>query len=394
MITRKLQPSQKRSFFLFGPRQTGKSTYVNTLLGPEDLYINLLPQRTYLAYSRTPEIFRQEVLAHWQRHKNFTCIVDEVQKIPALLDEVHDLIENYGIRFILTGSSARKLRRGAANLLAGRATTYMLYPLTVEELGDAFDLERALQRGLLPYLWSMPLDKIDEEEFLRTYSETYLREEIQAESVVRQIGPFAHFLDIVANNDGEVVNYSNIARECGVSVKTVQGYYGILEDTFLAYRLNPWTKSIRKRLVAHPRYYLFDMGITNALCYHYGQLNANVRGRRFEQFIISQIFAFNAYHRLGYQFFFWRTNTGVEVDLIIVQEQKPVMAIEIKSSSLVSQSDTHGLIEFRKEYPDTLALIVCAAERRRLFDSGVMVIPWQDFLLKELLQNILPTGII
>jgi len=384
MLNRILKPSKSRSFFLFGPRQTGKSTYVRNLLRPQDIYINLLPQRTYLAYSRNPGIFRQEILSHQKRHGNdFICVVDEIQKIPGLLDEIHDLIESEGILFILTGSSARKLRHGAANLLAGRANTYALYPLTIEELGDVFELERALQRGLLPFLWSGQCALEDEKEFLRAYTETYLKEEIQAEGIVRNIAPFARFLDIAANNDGEIVNYSNIARECGVSVKTVQEYYRILEDTFLAHRIEPWSKSIRKRLVANPRYYLFDTGITNALCHYYDSLNTVVRGRRFEQFIILQMIAWNDYHRLGWQFFFWRTHTGVEVDLIITKEQQPFMAVEIKSSPLLGRSESHGLQEFCKEYA-VPAYIVCTAERRRLLENGIQVIPWQDFFKDEL----------
>ena len=382
MITRILNPSQKRSFLLLGPRQTGKSTYVKTLLKSQDLYINLLPEHTHWMYAKDPAAFRQEILAHQKRYPQFTCIVDEVQKIPSLLDEVHDLIETYPLRFILTGSSARKLRRGASNLLAGRANHYRLYPLTVAELGDSFDLERALHRGLLPYLWAESLNLMDEEEFLRAYTDLYLREEIQAEGIVRHIAPFARFLDIAANNDGEIVNYSNIARECAVSVKTVQEYYQILEDTFLAYRLDPWFKSIRKRLVAHPRYYFFDMGITNALCYQYSRLNPIVRGRRFEQFILQQLLALNAYHRSGCQFFFWRTHTGIEVDLILTRQQVIIAAIEIKSSSTNITSAKSTLNTFREEYPEVPCFIISTVEKPRLLAPHILALSWQAFLSK------------
>jgi predicted AAA+ superfamily ATPase len=384
MINRTLTSSKIRSFFLFGPRQTGKSTYVSSLLEPQDLYISLLSQGTFLTYARNPGTFRQEVLAHQKRYTHFTCVVDEIQKIPSLLDEVHDLIETYGIRFILTGSSARKLKRGAANLLAGRANTYQMYPLTYEELSKDFNLENALQIGGLPYLWSRELSKNDQEEFLRSYAETYLREEIQAEGIVRNIGPFAHFIDIAANNDGEIVNYSNVARECGVSVKTVQEYYQILEDTFLAYRLNPWVKSVRKRLVAHPKYYLFDTGVTNALCHQYATLNPEVRGRRFEQFINLQLIALNSYYRWKFQFFFWRTNTGVEVDLILVRENTPVAAIEIKSSHIITNAETYGLQEFQKEYPKAEAYLICPVDRPRLLNQKIQALPWQLFLTQYL----------
>lgn len=244
-----------------------------TILGLEDPYINLLPQKDFLNYLWDSGLFRQELLAHKQKHKNFTCVVDEIQKIPGLLDEVHDLIESEGIRFILTGSSARKLKRGAANLLAGRANTYYLHPCVVTELGKNFNLEKALRKGCLPYLWSHNLTESEKNEFLKSYTDTYLREEIQAEGVVRSIGPFPRFIDVAANNDGEIVNFSNVARKCAVSIKTVQEYYQILGDTFIAWRLDPWVKSIRKRLVAHPKYYLFDTGVTNAICHNYSTLN-------------------------------------------------------------------------------------------------------------------------
>lgn len=380
MINRILKVSPNRSYFLFGPRQTGKSTYVKALLASEDLYISLLPQRTYLSYLRDPNQFREEVLAHHKQHNTFTCVVDEIQKIPALLDEVHDLIESYGIRFILTGSSARKLKRGAANLLAGRANTYHLYPCVFEELGENFDLEKALTIGCLPYLWSNALNSNDQIEFLRSYTDVYLREEIQAEGVVRNIAPFARFIDIAAHNDGEITNYTNIARECSVTVKTIQEYYQILEDTFIAYRIDPWIKSIRKRLVAHPRYYLFDMGVSNALCLYYQKLNPIVRGRRFEQFIILQLLALNNYYRLHYEFFFWRTHTGVEIDLIITREKKPVFAIEIKSSTAhLKNDDTQGLREFKIEYPAVKAYILSPVDRPRLLADDIQILPWQLF---------------
>jgi predicted AAA+ superfamily ATPase len=388
MIHRILSASLKRSYFLFGPRQTGKSTFVTSQAQENDLYITLLSQTTFLNYVRDPGLFRKEVLAHYEQHGKFTCIVDEVQKIPGLLNEVHDLIETYGIRFILTGSSARKLKRGAANLLAGRADTYQLYPLTYEELGKKFNLERALKIGCLPYLWSQEkgskLEEKDQNRFLKSYADFYLREEIQAEGVVRNIAPFVRFLDIAANNDGEIVNYSNISRECGVSLKTVQEYYQILDDTFLAHRLDPWTKSVRKRLVAHPRYYFFDTGVTNALTHQYSILNPEVRGRRFEQFIILQLIALNAYHEYGFQFFFWRTNTGVKVDLIIAQGNQPIAALEIKSTSVLTNAHAHGLREFQSDYPDAKAYIIATIERPRLINEGLYALPWEIFLKEYL----------
>jgi predicted AAA+ superfamily ATPase len=316
MYTRQIFPSKTKSWLLFGPRQTGKSTYVKGLLSASDLYIDLLPQRNFLNYVKNPGRIREEILAHLKLHDDFICVIDEIQKIPSLLDEVHELIESTDITFILTGSSARKLRRGGANLLAGRAYNYHFFPLTFQELGPNFDLEKALIIGSLPTLWSDIRE--DPREFLKAYTETYLKEEIAAEGLVRNIGPFSNFLDIAAANDGEIVNFSNMARECAVSVKTAQQYYQILEDTFLAFRLPAWKKSVRKRLVSHPRYYFFDPGVTNVLAHTLTeQLNTRVRGRRFEQFVMGQILAAIEYKRLDLQLYYWRTNHGSEVDLLI-----------------------------------------------------------------------------
>lgn len=386
MLKRLLKTSNKRSFFLFGPRQTGKSTYIKNQISKNDLYINLLPQRAFLNYSRNPNLFREETLAHKKMYGDgFICVVDEIQRIPALLNEVHDLIESANIRFALTGSSARKLKRGGANLLAGRADIYYLFPLVYQEFAQNFTLEKALQIGCLPYLWANNFSENDQNEFLRSYTDLYLKEEIQAEGIVRNIGSFTRFLDVAAYNDGEIVNYSNIARECGVSVKTVQGYYQILEDTFLAHRLEPWTSSIRKRLVSHPRYYLFDPGVTNAICQNFSTLNPEVRGRRFEQFMILQIIALNSYFRYGYEFFFWRTNNGIEIDLIITHSKNPIAAVEFKSG-LLKPGSSYAMNEFKKEYPKIKTYIVCPIERTRILPDETIIVPWENFLIELLPQ--------
>jgi predicted AAA+ superfamily ATPase len=295
-----------------------------------DIFL-LLPQRNFLNYAKNPGRLREEILAHLKRYDSPLCIIDEIQKIPALLDEVHELIESKGIRFILTGSSARKLRRGSANLLAGRAYPYHLFPLTFTEIGEQFDLDKALKIGTLPVLWGSQEE--DSREFLRSYTETYLKEEIAAEGLVRNIGPFAQFLDIAAANDGETVNSNTIARECSVSVKTVQQYYRILEDTFLAVKLPAWTRSERRRLVSHPRYYFFDTGVTNALAHTLtDQRNPKIVGHRFEQFVICQLMASIYYKRLDCQLYYWRTNHGTEVDVLLATGNRIICALEIKSS--------------------------------------------------------------
>lgn len=386
MFIRDINITETKSFFLFGPRQTGKSTYVKSLLKQNDLYIDLLPQKNFLNYAKKPGRIREEILAHLKQHNKPLCVIDEIQKIPELLDEVHELIESKGLRFILTGSSARKLRRGNANLLAGRAYTYHLFPLTFMELGDHFNLEKALKIGMLPVLWESA--KEDSNEFLKSYTNTYLKEEIAAEGLVRNIGPFAQFLDIVAANDGETVNYNNIARECSVSVKTVQQYYQILEDTFLSYKLPAWVRSERKRLVSHPRYFFFDTGITNALAHTLSeQLNPRISGRRFEQFVICQIIAFIHYKRLDHQLYYWRTNHGAEVDLLICRGNNILYAIEIKSSQNIAKESLTGLNSFINDNPDVPVYILGEKQNRRQLDNGATILNWNEFILEKLLET-------
>jgi uncharacterized protein len=383
MINRELTTHKSKSFFLFGPRQTGKTTFIRERLKPTDLYINLLPHRTGLEYAKEPGRFREEVLAHLRTNKRPTIVVDEVQKVPGILDDVHALIEDHNLQFILTGSSARRLRRGASNLLAGRAYTYHLYSLTERELGDDFNLERALRIGCLPVLWDKEADE-DPQQFLQAYSDTYLREEVANEGFVKDLAPFARFLDIVAANDGEVVNFSAIARDCGVSVKTTQSYFQILEDTFLAFRIDPWTRSARKRLVSHPRYFLFDPGVTNALAQTLGpKLPPMLRGRRFEQLVVTQALARAAYDRLNLSFHFWRTNTGQEVDLVVSRGLGVLAGIEIKSTAKLHPGDLNGLRAFLTDHQKAQGFVVGPFALRRELEGGLQAVPWREFLEKD-----------
>ena len=383
MFNREIKPHKSKSYFLFGPRQTGKSTFVKSLITGKDLYIDLLPQRNFLNYAKNPGRVREEILAHLERYDNPLCVIDEIQKIPALLDEVHELVESKGIHFILTGSSARKLRRGGANLLAGRAYTYYLFPLTFTEIGDQFDLDKALAIGTLPVLWGSR--KEDPFEFLKSYTETYLKEEVAAEGLVRNIGPFAQFLDIAAANDGETVNFNNIARECSVSVKTVQQYYQILEDTFLSLKLPAWTRSERRRLVSHPRYYFFDTGVTNSLAHTLtDQLNPKIFGRRFEQLVICQLMAFIHYKRLDCQLYYWRTNHGAEVDVLLCTGNRMICALEIKSSQNIAGERLAGLRSFMEDNPGVPAYVLGQRQNRRRLQNNITVMNWNDFILEEL----------
>lgn len=384
MFRREINPSKTKSFFLFGPRQTGKSTLVKSLLTPGDLYIDLLPQRAFLNYAKTPGRVREEIVAHLETHEDPLCVIDEIQKIPSLLDEVHELIESRGIRFILTGSSARKLRRGGANLLAGRAYTYRLFPLTFSEIGPSFDLNRALRVGTLPVLWETR--KEEPREFLRSYAETYLKEEVAAEGLVREIGPFAQFLDIAAANDGETVNFNNIARECLVSSKTVQQYYQILEDTFLATKIPAWSRSRRRRLISHPRYYFFDTGVTNVLSHTLSEpMDTRTVGRRFEQFVISQIAAAIHYRRADLELYYWRTNHGAEVDLLICEGNRIKWAIEIKASQQISMETLSGLRSFMEDNPDVPAYVLGRDQKRRKLKNNATIMNWHDFIAEMLI---------
>jgi predicted AAA+ superfamily ATPase len=334
-----------------------------------------------LELSKDPRRFHAQVLRHYQLKGPSLCVVDEIQKIPKLLDDIHDLIESTPMRFILTGSSARKLRRSGVNLLAGRVLPRKLFPMIVEEMGSDFDLDRALGVGMLPRVWNGELKtNEDVRDFLSAYCETYLTEEIQQEGLVRNIGPFSKFLDVAVANDGELVNFSNVARECGVSVKTAQEYYQILEDTLVAFRLNPWTKSARKRLVAHPKFTFFDPGVTNALQHlNPFSLSPRERGRRFEQFVILQAMALNEYGRHRLEFFYWRTNTGIEVHLLLCREGIPLVAAEFKSSSFTGK-DCTGLLALRDDYPDLQTRIVVPKGRSFEIKDHVLVQSWTEFL--------------
>lgn len=249
------------------------------------------------------------------------------------------------------------------------------------EIGKQFDLDKVLRIGTLPVLWGTRQEVPSE--FLKSYAEIYLKEEVASEGLVRDIGPFAQFLDIAAANDGETVNFNNIARECSVSAKTVKEYYQILEDTFLAVKLPAWTRSARRRLVSHPRYYLFDTGVTNALCHTLtDEMNSVILGRRFEQFVICQLMAVIHYKRLDYSLFYWRTNHGTEVDVLLCKGNRIVYALEIKSSQHIAMESLTGPRSFMQDNPDVPVYVLGAKQKRRKLTDGFTVIDWQDFILE------------
>jgi predicted AAA+ superfamily ATPase len=325
-----------------------------------------LEHDTFLRYAKEPGLFRLEAerrIAAGAR----VVFVDEVQKIPALLDECHALIERHKVRVILTGSSARKLRRGASNLLAGRAVLRHLQPLTRAELGASFELERALHFGTLPSAWTLPdADVVD---LLRSYVETYVREEILAESLVRNLGGFARFLDIAAAQNGAPTNFTAVARDCGVAARTVQEYFQLLEDTLLGFRVEPYRKSPRARMVSHPRFYFFDTGVTNALQRRLTAPPDPVsRGRLFEQWVIGESRRVLDYAKSEARLFYYRTHNGAEVDLLIEKHGKLRLAIEIKSARRVVCADLTGLRSFADAHPNVPRVVVTTAPRGHALD--------------------------
>ena len=386
MISRICDLPLNRSFFLFGPRQTGKSTLVNSAFSKKVWKINLLMTDQFLKYSKHPERLRLEALEKIERDGIRRIFIDEIQRVPELLNEVHFLIEKTGCQFLMTGSSARKLRKGGVNPLAGRAVQRRLFPFVYQEIADSFSLDDVLRFGSLPAIYGRsPQEKID---ILNSYTETYLREEIHAEGLVRNLGGFSRLLDLAASQCGELISFTSIGRDCHVATRTVQAYYDILEDTLISIRLQPWRKSIRKRMVSHAKFYLFDLGITNSLI---RQLTAPPdpvrRGRLFEQFIILETYRLLHYRQSEACIYFWRTNHGAEVDLIIEKYGKIIGAFEIKSRSHIAGAHLTGLRSFRAEYPDVpLHVIAMVEDSYRIED--ILVVSWKRYL-EELVEKFL-----
>ena len=380
MIHRICKLPKNKSFFLFGPRQTGKSSLIRTLWTENIWTIDLLKNDHFLKYSKTPEIFRKEAQEKIVREKIKTIVVDEIQKVPALLDEVHHLIESLSCQFILTGSSARKLKRSGANLLGGRAVQRQLFPFVYEEIKDQFDLKKNLKFGSLPGVYGHTEEEMID--ILKTYTETYLKEEILAEGIARNIGGFSRFLDVAAAQCGELVNFTNIGREAQVSAKSIQSYYQILEDTLIGFSLHPWEKSARKRLTTHPKFYFFDIGVTNSINHRLtADIDSVLKGRLFEQWIILETHRIISYRQSEARLFYWRTNNNAEVDLIIEKHGKIHGAFEIKSSHNVSGRDLTGLRSFQSDSKEhkTVPLYVIADIEDGYSLGDVRIMPWKNY---------------
>ena len=390
MFRRLLRVSRRNSFFLFGARGTGKTTYIGEAFDADaSWYVDLLDPEVEDRYRRSPARLEGEVRAlpaavEW-------ILIDEVQRAPRLLDVAHRLIESTGKRFVLTGSSGRKLRRGASNLLAGRAFVYNLYPFTVPELQNAFVLDDALHWGTLPKIHSLAGGE-EKRAYLRAYALTYLKEEIVAEQIIRRLDPFREFLEVAAQSNGTIINYANIARDVGADPKTIVSYFSILEDTLVGFHLPAYHRSIRKQQRTNPKFYYFDIGVKRSL---ERTLEVPLRagtyefGKAFEHFVITQILHLSRYRYPDWRLFYLQTGAGVEIDLVIERPGMPVVLIEIKSSDRIDERDTRGLARFTGDFGRPLALCI-SRDPARMQIGGVLCLHWHEALV-ELGLGELPT---
>jgi predicted AAA+ superfamily ATPase len=373
-----LPPASRETFFLWGPRQTGKTTLLRASY-PDAFWVDLLKADEYRRYLERPETLREELAALADPGQ---VVIDEVQKIPALLDEVHWLHEHRKARFALCGSSARKVRRGAGNLLGGRALRYELFGLTAAEIGRGFDLVRMLNHGYLPphYASDAPEGR------LASYVGDYLKEEVAAEGFVRNLPVFSAFLGAAALADGELVNFTNISRECGVSAPTVKGHFGILEDTLLGTWLPGYTRRPKRRVIAAPKFYFADVGVVNHLARR-GRMvpGGELFGKAFENWVFHELRAANSYGEHRHELFYWRLASGIEVDFIVGDM---VVAVEAKATAKVTAAHVKGLRHVHQEHPRARRVGVCLESRRRRTVDGIEILPVKAFVeeLPELLR--------
>jgi predicted AAA+ superfamily ATPase len=363
-ITIDLPPRQ--SAFLWGPRKSGKTYWIKRHF-PDAPLIDLLKTEVFADYISRPPLLRDQFKEHEQ-----LIVIDEIQKVPALLDEIHWLIENAKVSFLMTGSSARKLRRGHSNLLGGRAWRYVMAPLTFREV-EGFDLESAFVSGLLPphFLSTDPLQD------LRSYIADYLKEEIVSEANIQNIPSFAEFLKIAAIGSGELLNYTNVGRESGVSAKVTRAYFQILEDTLLGFRVQPWRRAKNRRLIETEKFYLFDVGVTNYLARRKPKPGTPEFGHSFEQFILMELKAYQAYRNPELDIRYWRTSTGFEVDFIL---DEMAAAIEVKASNKIHQTHLRGLKALMEEHAVKRSILVCLEDLPKKLDPSIEILPWRLFL--------------
>lgn len=382
MFNRLITPSKNSSFFLFGARGTGKSTWLKQefLQGKPHIYIDLLNLDQEELYLKSPQSLYDR-LSRLEDKKTWV-VIDEVQKIPKLLDVVHQSIEEHKIRFALTGSSARKLKRGKANLLAGRAFVYHMFPLTHVELGEGFDLEHVLQWGSLPKIFEWTEDQ-DRARYLRSYTQSYLKEEIQMEQVVRKLDPFRQFLEVAAQHNGEIINYSSIARDVGVDTVTVQSYFQILDDTMMGYILPAHHRSIRKQQSQNPKFYYFDLGVKRSLDGTIVQApvkNTFGYGKCFEHFLVAEIIRLNSYHEKDFRLSYLRSKDGAEIDLIIERPGMPLCLVEIKSSQRSDERDIRTLKAYKKDMGKNVQAYCLSQDPTSRLLDGIHLLHWREGL--------------
>ena len=367
-----LPPPGEDTFFLWGPRQTGKTTLLRQRY-PNARRVDLLKADEFRRYMANPERLREEIEAAGTPPGG-QVVIDEIQKAPALLDEVHWLIENRGVHFALCGSSARKVRRGAANLLGGRALRFELRGLTAAEVGDGFDLTRVLNHGYLPRMVeaTAPARRLD------AYGAHYLREEVAAEGLVRNLPAFSGFLNAAALCDGELINFSNVAADCGVSSHTARAYFEILEDTLLGRWLPALRKRAKRRVVRAPKFYFADVGIVNRLARR-GVLTpgSELYGKAFENWVFHELSAYIAYREVAVELSYWRLAGGTEVDFVVGDG---LVAVEAKAGARIANRHLKGLRSFAQDHPEVARrVLVCLEPRPRRTEDGIDVLPAEDF---------------
>ena len=358
------------SLFLWGARQTGKSTLLKELFS-DSIWFDLLLSDVFERLQRNPSQLREIIIATGNQKP---VVIDEVQRIPELLNEIHWLITNKNIRFILSGSSPRKIIRSGANLLGGRALRYELYPLISREIPD-FNLLKALNNGLLPrhYLSANP------QKLISAYIGSYLRDEIMAEAKIRNIASFSRFLEVAAFSNGEMVNYTNIASECGVSSPTIKEYFQILEDTLTGRFLPSFQKKPKRRVILAPKFYYFDVGIVNFLLKRGKiEMGSEAFGNAFEHFIYQEIYAHSSYSGLNYPIAYWRTASKIEIDFVLGDHE---VAIEVKSTKMANPRHLKGLKSFSEEYSVSKSILISNDPYPRQIND-ILVLPWKIFLQK------------
>lgn len=386
-MLKRLQPfdsfiKKGKSVLVLGPRGSGKSYYFNHLLSSYQniLKVDLLKMDSFVKYLKQPSLLRKEIEFKIKEQSPLIIFIDEIQKVPSLLNEVHYLIEAYKKKsvFILTGSSARKLKKGDANLLAGRALYFPFYPLSFEEINFEEHLAKILQYGTLPDAF-LEQDQNILINYLKTYTHVYLKEEILQESLVRHIEGFSKFLELASFMNATPINHSKMAKQIGISPRTVMGHYRILEDTLLATRIPAFTYSKKKQLQLSAKYYFFDNGLLNSLR---GELSTELKessyryGALFENLIVNELIKYNSIHQLGFNFYHYRTNHGVEIDLILQKNIQSIpMAIEIKSSTNPQYQDGKHLSSLLADFPKAKRYVLCRCDQPYQ-DKGITFLPF------------------